>query len=193
MKVATQISTQILDLTNRRRQEEEDLIFNEKLLWWSEKTEQEKHMLTLSMEEIKSTLLMATFAFDEGYLIGAAGIFLPRTWNQSEPYFKGRKVVEIGTNFVLPEYRNQGIGTQLIEERLIFAKKQNWVPVSISSNEIVQKAFVRLGGSLMEDDPEHYADLIDQLCLRCTTKKDECSCCPLAANCAWIFLNNPHD
>lgn len=185
MKTIALVTTQILDLTQRRRQADD--LLNDNLVWWSEMTKQEKHMLTLTIDEIKDTLLMAVFASnDDSKLIAAAGIFQPRTWSKSQPYYNGKKVVEIGTNYVLPEYRNQGIGTQLIEERLAFAKKQDWVAVSISSNQIVQKAFVNLNGSLMENDPE-CSDLIDLLCLRCKDNREDCSCCPIVPNCGWIF------
>lgn len=186
------IQTNILDFTNGSRQENMDnMEINKNLLWWSEKTRQEEHMLTLSIEEIKDTLLVAVFAFSEEKenenLIAAAGIFLPRTWNKSEPYFNGKRVVEIGTNFVLQEHRRQGIGTELIDARLKYAKEQNWVPVSISSNEIVQKALKKLGGSLMEED-ESCSEIRDLLCLRSKCEgKQPCKCCPLVFGCGWIF------
>ncbi|MCC6448130.1 MAG: GNAT family N-acetyltransferase [Chitinophagaceae bacterium] len=179
------VRTEFLDFTEDSRRS--CLTINENLLWWSEKTKEEDHMLTLSIDEIKNTLLMAIFAFneDDNQLIAAAGIFIPRTWNDSRPYFNTKMVVEIGTNFVLPVYRNQGIGAQLIEERLNYAKAKNWIPVSISSNEIVHKSFVKLNGSLMEDDPD-CEELIKLLCLRCPNG-ESCKCCPIIPGCGWIF------
>lgn len=184
----TQIFTEILDYTEINQ---EDTITNKNLLWWSKQTENEKHMLTLSLNDIKETLLMVVFAFNENRkLIAAAGIFLPRTWNNSRPIVNGWKVVEIGTNYVLPEYRRQGIGKKLIQERLDYAKYKDWFPVSISSNKTVQKMFSQVGGSLMEKD-EKYLELRDSLCLKFKCKdKQPCDCCPLIPNCGWIFEIN---
>lgn len=179
------METKILDFTGRRR---EDTMIDNNLLWWSERTREESHMLTLSIEDIKSTLLMAVFAYnsEDNALIAAGGIFLPRTHNQSEPYFDNKKVVEIGTNFVLPKYRMQGIGKQLIDIRLNYAKSNNWVPVSISSNPVVQNIFTKINGILMEND-EKYAELRELLCLKRCKNGSFCNACPLVPNCGWIF------
>lgn len=105
--------------------------------------------------------------------------------NTKEPFLNGSRVVELGTNFVLPEYRNKGIGTKLIEERLRYAKEKKWIPVSISSNEFMHKAFIRLKGILMENNPIYF-DLRETLCLRCRDKEG-CKCCPCKKRCAWLF------
>ncbi len=159
--------------------------------WWSEKTFTEKHMLPLSMDEMKETLLMAIFAFsDNGSQIAAAGIFLPRTGDKSEPRLKGRRVVELGTNFVDPEHRGHHIGSLLINERLRHSHEKNWLPVSISSNPVVQKAFRSVQGVLMEENDE-YGELRELLCLRCE-EKDDCKLCPRFSGCAWIFPEYVH-
>ncbi|MCE9585513.1 GNAT family N-acetyltransferase [Candidatus Nomurabacteria bacterium] len=176
---------EIFDFTDRNRQESARITQN--FEWWSCKTREEKHMLTLSVDEIKSTLLMAVFSYENNEIIGAAGIFLPRTCDKSEPYLDGKKVVEIGTNFVLPDYRGNGIGESLIRERLKFAKEKNWVSVSISSNEVVQKIFRKVNGCLMEDHSCCEA-LRKTLCLRCNDRKENCKICPLFKDCSWVFF-----
>ena len=179
-------STAIIDLTDpSRRLSTKD---RENFSWWSDKTTEEKHMLSLSVRDIQETLLVGIFVFNgKADPIAGAGIFKPRTWDGKEPHFNDHQVVELGTNYVLPEYRNQGIGTHLIGERLKYAKEKEWVSVSISSNEIMHRAFSKFNCFIMDEDAGKHGHLMEHLCLRCKTDRETCKCCPFAEKSAWIF------
>ncbi len=156
------------------------------LLWWVERTNNEKHMLPTTEESLLNELQAAAIVLtDDGNIIGAAGLVDARGKEKSVIYHEGQKVVELGSNIIHPDFRNKGLGTALVKKRLELSKSKEWFPVSVSSNPIMHKIFEKINAIPMDDKP-NLATLRHQLCL-CHTVTSDCNLCPLKQRGGWIF------
>lgn len=156
---------------------------------WASKTQTEYHMLRRTIDFFKDNLLCACFAFDGELFIGAAGLIPCLRINKTSISYKGSLVVELGSNFVDPKYRNHGIGTEFVMQRLNFAWRHNYLPVSVTGNEKIKKIFNKIGGCLMEDYT--YYDHIRTQVRVCECLEDlkPCGVCPLKDKAIWVFEN----
>jgi len=160
----------------------------EYLPWWVESINKEKKMLQTTEESLLSELLVATFAVssETGDVVAAAGIVNARNKHNTEIVWNNKKVIEIGSNFVSPDFRNQGIGRRLVERRLELCKERGWIPVSVTTNPAMLRIFSKFNAVPM-DGIEEYKKLREDLCL-CAVVSCDCSFCPLHPQAGWIFL-----
>lgn len=155
--------------------------------WWAEKTVHEKHMFPKTPEELKREALIAVFCFVPGAgLVAAAGIFPVKGKAGLPARHRGKRVVELGSNYISPDWRRQGIGTRLLAERIRLAKENGWCPTSVTTNPVMRRAFSALGGIDM-DSSACYSGLKDLLCVCSETERPVCRCCSFTASAAWIF------
>ena len=165
---------------------EGDRRLSQYLSWWVKNINQEKHMLSVTEESLKKELLAAAIAFSENEeVIAISGIVNGRNKEEKEMIFDNKKVVEIGSNFVSPPFRNRGIGSKLVLERLQVCKEKNWFPVSITTNPVMLRIFHKLNAKSMESDPQ-YDCLRQELCI-CHHFSSDCRVCPLQKNGGWVF------
>ena len=182
MKTPIIINSSIITIDNT----EGDRNLLQYLPWWVKNINQEKHMLSVTEESLRKELLIAVIAFSENReVIAIAGIVNGRNKEEKEMTFNDKKVVEIGSNFVTPSFRNQGIGSKLVSERLQICKEKNWFPVSITTNPAMIRIFSKLNARSMEDDQQYYC-LRRELCI-CHHFSSDCNVCPLQKNGGWVF------
>ncbi len=155
------------------------------LPWWVRQTQEEPHMLPVTAESLRKELLIALVLHDDTGPVGAAAIVHARNKENTEIFFEGRKVVELGSNIIDPSMRNQGLGKDLVVQRLAICKERDWFPVSVTTNPAVHAIFRKLNAKPMDLDPR-YNQLRSQLCL-CSHSNSECKTCPLQQNGGWVF------
>lgn len=151
--------------------------------WWTKQMRAEKHMVAETPESLKASLLIALVAHEGETIIAAAGIFPARTKMKSEIEFDGKTVVELGSNFVAPARRGEGIGKSLFKTRVLMSRERGWIPVSVSSNPVMREIFRSLGGVCMDGDVM-MSTLKAQLCM-CEAGNASCNFCPLSPGNAW--------
>ncbi len=162
--------------------ENEDI--NPYLNWWITATQKEKHMVSLS-DDFKTQILYAVIAVHQGQPIGAAAIVPARTFQNDLIQFNSRLVVELGSNYVEPNFRRQGLAKIFVETRINFAKLNNWFAVSVTTNPNVQDLFIKVGGKPINEE-EEFIDLKKHLCM-CRNGPNKCDFCPFTQNAAWYF------
>ncbi len=153
--------------------------------WWSDRMRDEPHMCKESVATLKEGLHAAVMLFHEGKPVAAAGIFNARTADKKDLFFNGMQVVELGSNYVLPEYRHHGLGAKLIAERLLVCAERNLFPISVTTNPRVQGIFKQAQAIAM-DTHEQYADMQQKLCL-CTKVNAGCKICPMQREGGWVL------
>ena len=156
------------------------------LEWWAEMTSKEKHMVTETPESLEKNVLASVFAFVDGKVIGASGIFYARTKKNEKLHHDGMPVVELGSNIIDSLYRRNGIGQTLINKRLDICKNERWFPVSISSNPAIHEIFRKLNATPM-DNHVLFEKMRDPLCI-CEEVNDSCNFCPKKEKTGWVFL-----
>lgn len=155
--------------------------------WWAGKTIHEKHMFPKTAEELKREALIAVFVvMPECGVIAAAGIFPVKGKEVSAALFDGKRVVELGSNYISPEWRQQGIGTTLLIERIRLANENGWCPTSVTTNPVMRHVFREVGGIDM-DSSACYSRLKDLLCVCSEMERIACRCCSFTKSAAWIF------
>lgn len=158
---------------------------NSHLKWWAENTQGEKHMCSETVESLQDGLLGAIIALEEDSVVAAAGIFNARTKEREPIFFEEQLVVELGSNYVTPDYRSKGLGRVLLEKRIEFSQQNGWFPISVTTNPAMQSIFMKKGFISMDKDPL-FSDLQKQLCL-CPSVNPDCKLCPLAKNGGWVL------
>ncbi len=155
------------------------------LKWWSDHTKKEQRMLDRSTAFFKMNLLFAVFVFYDRRLIGAAGLIkcLDRH-NKPMLCVKESLVVELISNFVDSDYRDQDIGTELVLCRLKFAQKQNYFPVSVTGSMIIQEIFSHVAEPMENFIEYNYIRREVRVC-ECDHKP--CGICPLKDKAIWVF------
>ncbi|MCD5390058.1 MAG: GNAT family N-acetyltransferase [Candidatus Pacebacteria bacterium] len=172
------------------------VVLNEKELielfrFWSKGTQSEKHLLSETTSSLRKNILNAVAAYDKYEIVGAAGIFEARTKMKETILFNNKRVVELGSNYIQPEYRGKGLGTLLLKKRLEISLKKNWFTVSVTTNPAMQKIFTAIEGNPM-DDLDAFKKLRAQLCL-CTGSVHDINSCPFEKNAAWFFKKHDKD
>lgn len=157
------------------------------LKWWSSGTVKEPHMITESPENLEDNLLEGVIVYENNKIIAASGIFPARTKSYKAIYHNNVLVVELGSNYVDPNYREKGIGGELLIMRLKICFKNNWFPVSVTTNKTMQHIFTNIGGSEMDDNPI-FEKMRKDLCI-CKTINPDCKACPLQKKGGWVFMN----
>ncbi len=165
--------------------ENEDI--NPYLNWWILATQREPHMVSLD-QSFKSDLLHAVIALHKGRPVGAAAIVPARTATHELISFRLKMVVELGSNFVEPDFRRNGLARIFVEERIRIAREKGWFPVSVTTNSAVQDLFMKIGGRPM-DNQEELSELRKQLCM-CPKGPCVCNFCPFEEKAAWYFPEN---
>lgn len=154
--------------------------------WWITATHKEPHMVSLD-ENFRQDLLHGVIAIEHGRPIGAAAIVPARTILQESITLGPQVVVELGSNFVEPDFRRQGLAKIFVEERVKIARERNWFPVSVTTNPAVQGLFRKIGGKpIDEEELEEFNLLTKKLCM-CQGGPHKCNFCPFAKNAAWYF------
>ena len=153
---------------------------------WAKGIEVEKHMVNETPEDLEKKSLEVVFAIRSDYeFIGASAIMPARTRNCGEIIHGNLQVVELGSNFIEPEFRNQGIGEKLLLRRLELSFKKKWFPVSVTTNPAMQHIFKKLGAVPMDDLAE-FKKMRKELCI-CKQICESCLSCPLKENAGWFF------
>jgi hypothetical protein len=114
------------------------------LKWWSNQTlKHPKRVVPRSVAFFRKNLIFAIFTFHDNQIVSAAGIiWCLHTQNGKEKmHFRGKIVVELGSNIVNGDYEDNGIGTNNTEKRLKFCKKRNYFPVSVTSSDPMKHIF----------------------------------------------------
>ncbi len=156
------------------------------LSWWIAATQREPHMVSLD-ESFRVDLLHAVIAIEDGRPIGAAAIVPARTALHEPIQFGPKMVVELGSNFVEPDFRRNGLARAFVEERIRVSREYNWFPVSVTTNPAVQSLFRNIGGKpIDEEDLLEFQDLKKKLCM-CQNGPGQCNFCPFTKNAAWYF------
>lgn len=154
--------------------------------WWIAATQREPHMVSLD-HSFKKELLHAVIALEQGEPVGAAAIVPARTALHEPIQFGPKMVVELGSNFVEPNFRRNGLARTFVEERIRVSREYNWFPVSVTTNQAVQSLFRNIGGKpLDEEDLLEFQDFKKKLCM-CTGGPHVCNFCPFTKNAAWYF------
>jgi predicted acetyltransferase len=155
------------------------------LSWWSHGTQVEKHMLNETPKSLKDSLLEGFIAYQNNKLVGAAGIFLARTKSGEKIYHNKKLVVELGSNYIKPSSRNNGVGNKLLISRIAFSKSKNWQAVSVTTNSQMQHIFKKIKATPMDNIAE-LEDLREKLCI-CKEVCSSCMSCPLQKEAAWLL------
>lgn len=156
------------------------------LPWWAAKTQEEHHLLSLTVADIQETLVVASVMFDEaGRPIAIAGLFEARSRSGQPISWSGRQVLELGSAYVCPHYRQQGLAKQLMLKRLEFARQHGYCPVCVSTNPIIQH-LIRVSGGYPISSLPNGGTLKHELCL-CKTITPACTTCPFTPEAAWCW------
>lgn len=158
------------------------------LKWWSNITFKEPRMLTKSVKFLRENLVYAIFAFnDENELIGSAGLIPCLNRHKEKMYYEDKLVVELASNFVDPDYRDQHIATKFVTERLSFCKENNLFPVSVTGNSQIQTIFYHVGLPMKDFHQYHHIYKEVRVCECTDNEKPSCKVCPLKEKAIWIF------
>ncbi len=154
------------------------------LPWWREATNREPHLVPLdaSFEQNLLFAIIATNSTPEP--IGAAAIMEARTKDNVGIIFQDKKVVELGSNFVENSHRGNGLAKTFLLKRLELCLKNDWFPVSVTTNLIVKHMFESIGAQVMSDPS--YKELVHMLCM-CKNGPKACNFCPYEDKAAWYF------
>ena len=139
---------------------------------------------------LKSSLCIAYIYLNNNFAGASSVISCLDNMTGNKMWVGSKLVVELGSNFVDPDYRGQGIAKEFVKRRLVYCAANNYFAVSVTSNKIMKKIFTELGGVRMDKYPE-YADL----CSRVRT----CNCpkgqeihnqdCKMLDKEVWMFIN----
>ncbi len=66
------------------------------------------------------------------------------------------------------------------------SKRDNWFPVSVTTNSIVKKIFLDIMAKTMDNFSE-FTEMRKDLCI-CDVISPECKSCQLHENSSWFFL-----
>jgi GNAT superfamily N-acetyltransferase len=147
-------------------------------------------MLARTVDFYLKNLLYVVFAFDWETVVGAACIVrcLHNKNGEEMKDKESRLVVELGSNYVDPKYRGQGIAKEFVNQRLCYCNPSVHFPVSVTSNVTIQKFFVENGGVLMNSYPK-YQNLCSNIrscdCSKNRTTHEEN--CFLKGKDVWMF------
>lgn len=159
--------------------------FPDLLHWWAARTQSEPHLLSLTPEEIQETLRVASVIFDDHHPVALAGLFEARSRTGRPITWHGRQVLELGSAYVVPSYRRQGLARALMLKRLEFARLHGYFPVCVSTNRIIQFLIKSCGGYPISSLPQG-GELKHALCL-CQVISEACKTCPFSADAAWCW------
>jgi len=134
------------------------------------------NLLSCATKEDKNTFLLPrevnfylkhslciVFALSNNDLMGAASVISCLDNRTNEKMWIGSKlVVELGSNYVDPNYRGKGLAKEFVNTRLNFCKTKNHFAVSVTSNSTMKKIFDEIGGTQMDKYPE-YVDLCSRI------------------------------
>lgn len=128
------------------------------------KSDENTYLVPREVDFYLKNLLCVVFAFDRENFVGAACVIRCLDNRTYEELWVGesRLVVELGSNYVHPDYRGNNIGRDFMTMRLDYCKHKNYFPVSVTSNKIVQNYFEQLGGVPMKEYSE-YKDLCSRI------------------------------
>lgn len=159
--------------------------------WLSSHTKNERFLRRKSSEEIKTESLFSVWAFNKenGELAGGAIVYYgygmdKKSWLK----WDDRNIVELGSNFVLPKYEARGIAKTFVEKRLQYVREQNFFPVSVTENMVMQHVLNKFA-SPIEEFGEQYLLLraIMRDCKCDDVEKVDCKICLLANRVMWVF------
>jgi GNAT superfamily N-acetyltransferase len=154
--------------------------------WWAAGTKKEPHMLTMTEADLQKAHASIFVLGDDSEPVAAAAIFPARNKEEKEIYFNDKLVVELGSNYIAPEFRNNGLGKDLVIRRVQVAYENGWLPVSVTTNPAMHKIFRDLGAEVMDNNPI-YRELRHQLCLCKEENNDDCKLCPLKPSGGWLL------
>ncbi len=166
----------------------EDAELRSYLSWWAYQTTQERRMLDRTPEFFYENLVFAVFAFDEEELVGAAGLIYPLDKDGGKITWQNKIIIELGSNFVLPKYREMHIAKTFTLIRLDFVQGKDFFPISVTGNIAMQKVFEGIAKPV-EDLGEELQSL-KGLIRDCNCQENEkplCKVCPLADKVVWVF------
>jgi len=166
-------------------------VLNQCHKWLSAHTKNERFLRQKTSEEIQTESLFSVWAFNEenGELAGGAVVYYgygmdKKTWLK----WGDRNIVELGSNFVLPKYEARGIAKTFVEKRLEYVRKNNFFPLSVTENLVMQHVLNKFA-SPIEEFGEQYLllRLIMRDCKCNETEKVDCKICLLANRVMWVF------
>jgi predicted GNAT family acetyltransferase len=162
---------------------------------WSPHTFVEKdHMLPHSPQWMINNYSVAVIATKAEELVAAAGMIPVINGGPHGIYFENQQVFELCSNFVNPKFREQGIATKLVLERLVYAREHNWLPVVVTKEAYIISIAKKFGlvQTLNSDRYKELGKLIrDCSCQNRFGKPfvgNRCNQCPLdGGKTIWVF------
>ena len=142
-----------------------DAVSDTVLTWWSNGLMSEPHTTPYTPQELKDAPLTCAVVvmLNNEKPIAAARLTPARTRSQEPLMHAGKEVLELGSNYVDPNFRNQTIGRRLIEERLRYVHDHpGYLVVVTTSNPIIEQILLELGAKKADSV---YADIKQALCL----------------------------
>ena len=154
--------------------------------WWADRLAKGDHTISMTAQGLEEEVVEGTVVLCRGEFAGASAIFKYRTKDGAylEEY-KGKKVVELGSNFIGEAHRSQGIASQQLRKRLEVCREQHYFTIVIANHPNMQKALRKLGAESMHDKPE-MKSMLEAGCF-CEDVTEPCGICPLRENGAWYF------
>ncbi|MFA5270111.1 MAG: GNAT family N-acetyltransferase [Patescibacteria group bacterium] len=150
---------------------------------WSALSEAEPHMLSVSKDELRSTLLFAVIATFGDEPIGFSGIFPARTKDGHQIVRDKHKLVEFGSAVVVEPWRGQHIGRMMLQIRQHHALNAGYWGVCVTTNPIVQDLLRDNGWEITND-----LELKRDLCLCDPQPLHYCATCPLREDACWLLV-----
>ena len=167
------------------------------LHWWSARTAEEPNMIFRTPEFFKENLVYGIFAVTTNKeIVGAAGLIHIREFGTGAlVQYRNLHVAELISNYVNPLFRNAGIASTFVSERIQFARQNNSLPVSVTKNEETKKKgtmtriFENFGAKEIENFPEY--SKIRKKIRHCNCGQQDpdvaCANCPLKEKKIWVF------
>ncbi|MFR8018630.1 MAG: N-acetyltransferase family protein [Mediterraneibacter gnavus] len=91
-------------------------------------------------------------AEEDGNIVGAVWVR-----NISAFGFVGENIPEFAIS-IYPEYRNQGIGTQLMESMLLLLKKEGYenASLAVQKKNYASKMYLKIGFEIFDENDQEY-------------------------------------
>lgn len=146
------------DLNNQK------LMYALKQLSEATKSDENIYLVKREVDFYLKNSLCIVFALDKGNFVGAASVISCLDNRTGEKMWddKTRLITELGSNYVIPEYRGSSIGRDFIMARLDYCNQKDYFPVSVTSNKVIQNHFEKVGGVLLKEYPQ-YKDLCPRI------------------------------
>ncbi len=156
--------------------------------WWSNKTFKEPRMLNRTVKFFKENLIFAVFAFSDEVLIGAAGL-IPCVNRHKEKMFQDEMlVVEFASNFVDSNFRDQHIGTELVNIRRSFCIERKLLAVIVTGSSEIKAILAHYAVPMK--GIKKYSHIYNEVRICECTEEEKLNCknCPLKDKAIWVFV-----